>query len=73
VPEEELGTGVDRIIDPAGGGRPVPIAIRRERVDAEARRLSGLGATLVAMPDQEGLDHYAVAMKDPEGTEFDIN
>jgi hypothetical protein len=24
-------------------------------------------------PDTEGLDHYAVAMKDPEGNEFDIN
>ena len=23
--------------------------------------------------DTEGLDHYAVAMKDPEGNEFDIN
>jgi len=22
---------------------------------------------------EEGLDHYAVAMKDPEGNEFDIN
>jgi len=22
---------------------------------------------------EEGLDHYAVAMRDPEGNEFDIN
>jgi hypothetical protein len=22
---------------------------------------------------EEGLDHYAVGMKDPEGNEFDIN
>jgi len=22
---------------------------------------------------EEGIDHYAVAMKDPEGNEFDIN
>jgi hypothetical protein len=57
----------------SAGGRSVPVAVRRERVDAEARRLSGLGATLVTVPDLEGLDHYAVAMKDPEGNEFDIN
>ena len=25
-----------------------------------------------ALPE-EGLDHYAVGMKDPEGNEFDIN
>jgi len=57
----------------AGGGRSVPIETRRERVDAEARRLVGLGATLVRELSEEGLDHYAVAMKDPEGNEFDVN
>ena len=56
-----------------GGGRAVPLATRKERVDAEARRLAGLGATIVAPLSDEGLDHYAVAMKDPEGNEFDIN
>ena len=55
------------------GGRAVPIAIRRQRVDAEARRLSDLGATLIGGLTEEGLDHYAVAMEDPEGNEFDIN
>jgi hypothetical protein len=55
------------------GGRAVPIATRRQRVDAEARRLSDLGATLVGALSEEGVDHYAVAMKDPEGNEFDIN
>jgi hypothetical protein len=100
VPEAELGTGADCIIDPggggpriwfqvvpeakavknrlhldihAGGGRAVPIETRRQRVDAEARRLCGLGATIVGTFNVEGLDHYAVAMKDPEGNEFDIN
>jgi Glyoxalase-like domain len=57
----------------ASGGREVPIAVRRERVDAEAQRLAGLGATIVRVLDTEGLDHYAVAMTDPEGNEFDIN
>ncbi|MGC2374616.1 MAG: VOC family protein, partial [Solirubrobacteraceae bacterium] len=55
------------------GGRAIPIATRRQRVDAEARRLSDLGATMTAVLGEEGLDHYAVAMKDPEGNEFDIN
>ena len=100
VPEADLGTGADCIIDPDGGGpriwfqvvpetksvknrlhldihasggRAVPIGTRRQRVDAEARRLSDLGATMVGILAEEGLDHYAVAMKDPEGNEFDIN
>ncbi len=55
------------------GGRAVPSETRRQRVDAEARRLGDLGATLVGVVDTEGLDHYAVAMKDPEGNEFDVN
>ncbi len=55
------------------GGRTVPIETRRQRVDAEARRLSDLGATIVGSLTEEGLDHYGVAMKDPEGNEFDIN
>jgi hypothetical protein len=56
-----------------GGGRAVLIETRRQRVDAEAERLTGLGAQLVGIADTEGLDHYGVAMKDPEGNEFDIN
>lgn len=100
VPEEELGAGADRIIDPGGagpliwfqvvpepktiknrfhldisvsGGRTVPLATREQRVDAEARRLARLGATMVRALEQEGIDHYGVAMTDPEGNEFDIN
>jgi Glyoxalase-like domain len=57
----------------ASGGQSVPLAVRRERVDAEARRLEGLGATIVRTIYTEGLDHYAKAMTDPEGNEFDIN
>ena len=54
-------------------GRSVPLATRRERVDAEARRLVDLGATLTVVMSQDGVDAYAVGMKDPEGNEFDIN
>jgi len=100
VPEDELGTGADRIVDPdgqgpriwfqvvperkavknrlhidigVGGGRAIPIGTRRQRVDAEAARLADLGAVLVGVLETEGLDHYAVAMNDPEGNEFDVN
>jgi Glyoxalase-like domain len=61
-----------------GGGvgppdRSVPLATRRQRVDAEARRLTDLGATPTGALGADGLDHYAMGMKDPEGNEFDIN
>jgi hypothetical protein len=55
------------------GGRAVPIQTRRQRVDAEAGRLADLGVLLVGVLNTEGLDHYTVAMKDPEGNEFDLN
>jgi Glyoxalase-like domain len=56
------------------GSRADPIETRKQRVDTEATRLIGLGAVLLSpMELDEGLDHYAVAMKDPEGNEFDIN
>jgi hypothetical protein len=56
-----------------GQNRSVPLAIRTQHVDAEARRLTELGATLTGALSADGLDHYAVGMKDPEGNEFDIN
>ena len=57
----------------ASRGWASPIEDRRQRVDAEAARLAGLGATITGPLGEEGLDHYAVGMKDPEGNEFDIN
>lgn len=57
----------------ASGGRALPIEIRRQRVDVEAGRLAGLGAMLTGVLYEEGIDHYGVAMKDPEGNEFDVN
>jgi hypothetical protein len=56
----------------ASGEWTDPIETRRKRVDEEVTRLGGLGATITG-PFEEGLDHYAVGMKDPEGNEFDIN
>jgi len=55
------------------GGRAFPIETRRQRVGAEAERLAGLGATRVRVLSEAGLDHYGVAMQDPEGNEFDKN
>ena len=57
----------------ASGGRDLPLETRRERVEAEAARLVALGATRKQANVEEGLDHYAVALTDPEGNEFDIN
>ncbi|MEV8630684.1 VOC family protein [Streptosporangium sp. NPDC051023] len=56
----------------AGGGRSVPLATRKERVEAEVTRLVALGATRRHTLGS-GLDHYAVAMVDPEGNEFDVH
>ena len=99
VSEDELGLGLDCIVDPngrgpriwfqivpekktiknrlhldikVGGGRANPIENRRRLVDAEARRLEALGATLVSVTSPDGLNHYGVNMRDPEGNEFDI-
>lgn len=55
-----------------GGGRTVPMEQRRKRVDAEAARLAGLGATERFTMDSPEIDHYFKAMSDPEGNEFDI-
>jgi catechol 2,3-dioxygenase-like lactoylglutathione lyase family enzyme len=52
------------------GGRGVPLATRRPRVDAEAERLLALGATRLRVLFTEGVDHYGVVMADPEGNEF---
>ena len=57
----------------AGGGRDVSFDTRRERVEAEAARLVSLGATRLHTNVEEGLGHYAAALADPEGNEFDIN
>ena len=53
--------------------RSVPLATRTQRVNAEARRLADLGATITGALTADGLDHYAMGMQDPEGNEFDIN
>ena len=59
----------------ASGGRKVPREERRSRIDAEVERILalGLGATRLRAIEDEGVDHYAIAMIDPEGNEFDVH
>ena len=55
-----------------GGGRQVPLDDRRIRVLAEVERLAELGATQLRIMDHSEHGHFAVAMADPEGNEFDV-
>lgn len=55
-----------------GGGRSVPIDERKHRVRAEAQRLMQLGATTTHESETPEFDHFFIAMKDPEGNEFDV-
>jgi hypothetical protein len=54
------------------GGREVPREIRKARVDTAADRLVHLGAVILEVWDESGIDQYGVALQDPEGNEFDI-
>jgi hypothetical protein len=73
VPEQKSIKNRLHIDVHASGGRDTPLETRRELVEAEAARLVSLGATRLHTNAEEGLDHYAVALTDPEGNEFDIN
>lgn len=72
VPEAKTGKNRLHFDVLVGGGRSVPMHRRRSRVNAEADRLEALGATMIRVMDTPDLDHYAIAMADPEGNEFDI-
>ena len=73
VPEKKLIKNRIHIDVNASGGRGSSLDTRRERVEAEASRLVSLGATRLRAIVTEGLDHYGVAMADPEGNESDIH
>jgi len=63
-------SGVDLF---ASGAREALAEVRRQRVDAAAERLVSLGASVIGALSDEATGHYAMAMRDPEGNEFDIN
>jgi hypothetical protein len=50
--------------------RAAPLETRREQVDTEVARLTGLGASVLRVLATPGVDHYGVTMQDPEGNEF---
>lgn len=53
-----------------GGGPKIPLPERRRRVDAEARRVRGLGARRLRTESDSG--EYWIVMADPEDNEFCI-
>jgi len=73
VPEPKVTKNRLHLDIEASGGRELPIATRKERVNKAAERLVKLGATLLEVWDETEIDHYAAGMQDPEGNEFDIN
>jgi hypothetical protein len=70
VPEPKVVKNRVHLDLDVGGGRDVPLPTRRERVNAEADRLVGAGATRLRVSDEEVANHYFVVMQDPEGNEF---
>jgi hypothetical protein len=66
VPEPKAGKNRLHLDVSAGAG--VPAESRRGHVDAEVRRLVGLGASVREPMEQRG--EYWVVMQDPEGNEF---
>ena len=70
VPEPKVAKTRVHLDLNVGGGPGTPVDERRRRVDAEAERLVGLGAARVRAYEERG--EYWVAMRDPEGTEFDL-
>lgn len=53
-----------------GGGRALPLATRKRRVDAKVAELSTAGATTLRVSVHPEHDHYYAVMQDPEGNEF---
>lgn len=72
VPEPKVAKNRWHFDLKVGGGRDVPLDVRRERVDATVKRLIAAGATVLRINDKPEMGHYAAAMLDPEGNEFDV-
>ncbi len=72
VPESKVVKNRIHFDISVSGGRSNDMSTRRRLVEGEVQRLTGLGAVKIRALEQEGLEHYAVAMVDPEGNEFDV-
>ncbi|GAA2169687.1 VOC family protein [Glycomyces rutgersensis] len=72
VPEPKVAKNRWHFDLKVGGGRDVPLDVRKERVDATVKRLIAAGATVSRINDEPDMGHYAAAMQDPEGNEFDV-
>lgn len=70
VPEGKAGKNRLHLDLRVSGGRSVPLGTRRQRVDAKVDLLLAAGASRQRVQWTEGVDHYAVVMRDPEGNEF---
>lgn len=70
VPEPKAGKNRLHLDLRVTDGRAVPLERRRRQVDEEVARLLAAGASGQHVLHTEGLDHYAVVMRDPEGNEF---
>jgi catechol 2,3-dioxygenase-like lactoylglutathione lyase family enzyme len=53
-----------------GGGRGVPLAERKRRVEVKVEKLRAAGATVLQVGDHPEQDHFAITLQDPEGNEF---
>ncbi|MBA3524253.1 MAG: VOC family protein [Geodermatophilaceae bacterium] len=53
-----------------GGGRTVPLAERRRRVEEKVAPLLAAGATVTTTLDDVANDYFAVVLQDPSGNEF---
>lgn len=70
VPEPKQGKVRVHLDLNVSGGRDAPADERRARVDAAVERLVALGAEHVRTYEERG--ERWIAMRDPEGTEFDL-
>src|ERR1035437_682223 len=73
VPERKAVKNRLHIDVHASGGRGAPPPGPRRPGRAATPGRAGLGATMGGVLAGAGVDHYGVAMRDPEGNEFDIN
>lgn len=69
VPESKVVKNRVHLDLSVSAGSRVPLEERQRAVDAEVRRLTGLGAT-VFRPGSVERGEYWVVMQDPEGNEF---